>query len=231
VTAPDLSAPHRLVLVRHGQTPHTVAQQLSGSGFTPEPALDEVGRAQAAAAAERLAWLGPFDVIIASPLLRTRQTAAIIAERLRHPQITTDHAWAEADFGKWEGLTVAEVVQRHPGAWERMIGDPSQAPPGGESLLGVRRRVLQRWEELAAADRPSSRATAVAGPVAPSRTTLVVTHLTPIRLVIAEAFSMPHAAFGRIIAAPGSISIVDRWADGGVSVVTLGERPFSGDQG
>jgi len=208
--ASDLGAPHRLILVRHGQTAHTVAQRISGAGFRPEPELDEVGGQQARSAARRLAQLeGRIDEALASPMLRAGQTARAILDHLDLPVAITSPNWSEADFGDWEGMTVAEVMARYPGAWETMIGDPELGPPRGESLADVRRRVLAAWREV----------------VVPARTTLVVTHLTPIRIVVAEALGAPHEAFGRVIAAPGSITVVDRWADGGSVVVAVGERP------
>lgn len=202
------------MLIRHGQTAHTVGRLISGAGYRPEPPLDAAGHAQAAAAADRLAQSGiSIDDFVASPLLRARQTAAVIADRLGiHPPGTAEQ-WAEAHFGAWEGRTVEQVLQQEPGAWETMVSDPRNAPPGGESLVDVRARVLQHWAEL----------------VLPGRTTVVVTHLTPIRVVVAEALATGHEAFARVLVLPGSITVVDRWADGGVALIALGERPITGD--
>ena len=206
----DLAAPHRLILVRHGQTPHTAAMLISGAGFQPEPELDPSGQAQARAAGRRLAEFDvTIDEVFASPLLRAQQTASIIAGGLGIRQVVTAGPWSEAHFGDWEGLSVAEVVDRFPGSWETMIADPANHPPGGESLTEVRTRVVAAWRSVAR----------------PGRTTLVVTHLTPIRIVVAEALATPHEAFPRVMAGPGSITVIDRWADGGVAVMTLGERP------
>ncbi len=210
VAGPATQLPHRLILVRHGQTRHTTAEVISGAGFQPEPGLDEQGIAQAQAAAHRLAALtGSIDQVVVSPLLRARQTAEIITGQLGIGSVDASLAWSEADFGQWEGLTVLDVVQRYPGAWEQMISDPDIGPPGGETLAEVRRRVSAAWRGL----------------LVPSRTTLVVTHLTPIRIVIAEALNTPHEAFGRVLAGPGTITVVDRWSDDGTAVITLGERP------
>ncbi|MBM3558051.1 MAG: histidine phosphatase family protein, partial [Alphaproteobacteria bacterium] len=61
----------RIILVRHG---------LAAAGFAEalDPPLDEVGARQAADAARNLAGLGPVD-LIASPMRRTRETAAPLA--------------------------------------------------------------------------------------------------------------------------------------------------------
>jgi probable phosphoglycerate mutase len=210
---PDLGAPHRLVLVRHGRTSHTAQNRISGAGSRPSPPLDEAGRGQARAAAGAIAALaaelGPVDDLLASHLLRTQQTAAAITERLGLPGPVVDDAWAEADFGAWEGLTVPEVLARHPGAWEAMLDDDDLAPPAGESFAAVRARVMDAWSRLAV----------------PGRTSVVVTHLTPIRVVLASALDLSRPATLRLTPGPGTLTIVERWRDGGARVLVVGERP------
>jgi broad specificity phosphatase PhoE len=76
----------RLYLVRHGKA-------AAGYGDDVDPGLDEEGRRQADAAAERLAGLGPLP-IITSPLRRTRETAAAL-ERRWNTMAVVDPAVAE----------------------------------------------------------------------------------------------------------------------------------------
>ena len=77
----DLGAPTTLLMVRHGVTQQSIEHRFSGvNGF--DPPLIDLGRRQAEAAAEEMARRGGADVIVCSPLQRTRQTAAIISERL-----------------------------------------------------------------------------------------------------------------------------------------------------
>lgn len=210
---PDLGAPHRLILVRHGRTAHTAANLISGSGTSPSPPLDEVGRAQARAAAQAVALLARESAGVAelrsSHLLRTRQTAEAIGQALGREGAAVDPAWAEAHFGAWEGLGVADVVAQYPGAWEAMLDDDDLAPPSGESFAAIRRRVLGAWEAL----------------VVPDRTSVVVTHLTPIRVVLAHALDLARPAIVRISPEPGSLTVVERWRDGGIRVLSVGERP------
>ncbi|MFD5543639.1 bifunctional RNase H/acid phosphatase, partial [Streptomyces sp. NPDC127079] len=80
-SAPDLGAPATFVLLRHGETPLTPQKRFSGSGGT-DPALSEVGLDQARRVGEALARRGTIETILASPLTRTRQTAAAVADRL-----------------------------------------------------------------------------------------------------------------------------------------------------
>ncbi len=205
---PDLGPPHRIILIRHGQTAHTVGDLISGSGSDPQPDLDGEGLAQARAAAARLSqWVGAVDRIVTSPLPRARQTAQEVA-RGSQVALTQDASWTEAHFGSWESLSVAEVVDRFPGQWEAMIGDPLLGPPQGESLDRVRRRVIAAWDSLGGQ----------------AGTTVVVTHLTPIRIVLAHILGTPHESFGRLLVRPGSLTVIDRWADAGAVVITVGER-------
>jgi probable phosphoglycerate mutase len=209
----DLGQPHRLVLVRHGRTAHTAAELISGAGADPSPPLDEVGVGQARAAAAALAALaaqsGPVDDLRCSTLLRARQTAHEVGAALGLGPADLDDRWAEAHFGSWEGLSVAEVLARHPGAWEALLADEGLAPPAGEAYVAVQERVLAAWQQLAV----------------PGRTSVVVTHLTPIRVVLAHALDLSRPAALRLAPGPGSLTVLERWQDGGTRVLTVGERP------
>lgn len=117
----------RLVIVRHGNTfaPGEPPRRIGAATDLP---LVESGRRQAAALREHFAVLGwHFDRILASPLKRTRETAALIA-----PARTIEDAdWLrEVDHGPDEGRTEAEVIARvgvnSLEAWER----EAIAPPG-----------------------------------------------------------------------------------------------------
>ena len=63
----------RLYLVRHGRA-------AAGWDTDPDPGLDEIGRGQASRTADQLAPLGPLP-LVSSPLLRCRQTAAVLGDR------------------------------------------------------------------------------------------------------------------------------------------------------
>ncbi|MGO1336699.1 MAG: histidine phosphatase family protein, partial [Cellulosimicrobium funkei] len=110
-----------VVLVRHGQTPLTVAGAFSGSSV-PGPSLTARGRTQAAQAADlvfrigRQAWpdLPRPSAVVSSPMVRAQETARAVGRRLGVP-VTTDDRFAEVDFGAWEGLTAAEVDAGWPG--------------------------------------------------------------------------------------------------------------------
>jgi broad specificity phosphatase PhoE len=92
-----------LLLVRHGETDWNAEGRLQGHTDRP---LNDVGRRQAAALAQRLADDG-IDTVSASDLARARETAEILAERLGLP-VATDPDLRERNWGNWEGLTGSE---------------------------------------------------------------------------------------------------------------------------
>ncbi|AXK45304.1 histidine phosphatase family protein [Brachybacterium saurashtrense] len=99
----------RLVLVRHGQTDYNREGRLQGQVDIP---LNEAGLRQAASLAPVVA-ADPPDVLIASPLLRARETARVIS-RDTDLEVRTDEAFLERGFGQWEGLRGEEIRRRWP---------------------------------------------------------------------------------------------------------------------
>ena len=104
-------------LLRHGQTEHTPERRFSGRNDLP---LSRTGRAEAEAAAARVAELG-IEVIVASPLRRTRETAEIVAATLGLP-VEFDDDLVELDFGDIEGLTFDGGARRS-----------TRSPPAGSA--------------------------------------------------------------------------------------------------
>ena len=153
-------------LLRHGQTEHTPERRFSGRNELP---LSLTGRAEAEAAAVRAAGLG-VEVVVASPLRRTRETAEIVAAELGLP-VTFDKDLVELDFGDVEGLTFDEAREKHPLAARRFMSDISVAAPGGESIVDVGARVSRARRRILSEHA--------------GRTVLVVSHVTPIKLFLA----------------------------------------------
>jgi ribonuclease H / adenosylcobalamin/alpha-ribazole phosphatase len=200
--APDLTVATELLLVRHGRTADTVARRFSGGG-PPGPPLDDVGRGQAKQAADALAGTAAVAVI-ASPMVRTQQTADIIATRLGHA-VTTDPDWRECEFGEWEGQVIEDVIAHSPAEISAWRDDTSVRPRGGESLDAMIVRVM------AARDRLLDK---FAG-----QTVVVVTHSLPVRAMVTDVLGAPPTAIHRLRPAPGSITEV-RYEAGGAPVVT-----------
>ena len=194
--APDLGAPTTLLLLRHGATALTAEKRFSGSG---DPELAEVGRAQAAAVARRLAARGGVDAIVSSPSRRTRQTAQAVAEALGL-RVVIEPDFRETDFGLWDGHSFAEVRERWSAELTAWLADPAAAPPGGESFDAVatrvrtaRERVLERYAR---------------------QTVLVVSHVTPIKTLVRDALSAPPEALFAMELSAAALSIVSYYGDG-----------------
>jgi broad specificity phosphatase PhoE len=126
-----------LILVRHGRTAFNAAGQLVGR---LDPPLDEVGLTQAAAIGDALKGI---DRVIASPLLRARQTAEYIGS-----PVEVDERWIEVDYGMYDGMELGAPAASE--LWERWRLDPAFVPPGGESLVQMGERVAGAMEELVA---------------------------------------------------------------------------------
>jgi ribonuclease H / adenosylcobalamin/alpha-ribazole phosphatase len=199
------SPPTTLILVRHGETPRSLAKRFSGSGGE-DVSLTERGRRQAESVGTALADRG-VDALVTSPLRRTRETAAVLSARLG-VQVEVEDGMAETAFGDWDGLTFAEVRARWPAELDAWLASTAVAPPGGESFDAVADRVN------AALDRLLS---SYAG-----RTVAVVTHVTPIKLLVCLALDVPLRAVFRMELAPGSRSEVRWYADGLASLRSFG---------
>ncbi|MFJ6502403.1 bifunctional RNase H/acid phosphatase, partial [Streptomyces sp. NPDC091879] len=200
---PDMGAPATFVLLRHGETPLTPQKRFSGSGGS-DPSLSDVGRQQAERAATALAARGTIQAVVASPLARTRETAAVVAARLGL-DVTVDDGLRETDFGAWEGLTFGEVRDRYPDDMNAWLGSPDVEPTGGgESFAATAHRMAETRDRLTAA---------YAG-----RTVLLVTHVTPIKTLVRLALGAPPESLFRMELSAASLSAVAYYADGNASV-------------
>ena len=143
----------RIVLVRHGQTAWNAGAgdpTLSGErfrGHTDLP-LDNVGQAQARAVANRLKN-EPISALYASPLLRTQQTAAPLADALCLPA-QRHEGLIDINYGRFQGLTHSEAAAAYPVQAALWRTRPSQVHfPDGENLPDVQIRLLALLEEMA----------------------------------------------------------------------------------
>ncbi len=192
----------RLFLVRHGETADNL--QMRYLGTRDEPLTDH-GMAQARQAAAALAQLS-IDLIVTSPLRRAADTAAQI-QLACGAGLRADFRLAEGDFGRWEGLTRSEVMKldaREAEKLARWESDASFAPPGGESFQKVQERAVELASQLQ--DEYEG------------RSIVLVSHVGPIKALIAAALNIPLLASSRFFLDPASISAVDL---GEVSILRL----------
>jgi probable phosphoglycerate mutase len=170
-----------LYLVRHGRTEANAGGRLQGRIDLP---IDEVGRAQAAA----LTSVVPEpDVLICSPLLRTRQTAEVFG---MVPVI--DDRWIELSYGDYEGVPLTSLGAD---VWNRWMSDLSFTPPGGESVNTLGARVIAACEELVEQAR--------------HQTVVVVSHATPIKVAMGWALGTDASVTWRSFISQASVTTVE----------------------
>ena len=203
----DLGRPTVTVLARHGATALSLEKRFSGRGGLDAP-LAPVGVSQAQALAEELSHRDEFTRIVASPLLRTRQTAAIVAERTGL-DVEIEDGFAECGFGDWDARTFIEVREQWPDALEAWLSSTDVAPPGGESFVECRDRVeaaRQGVVERYAGER-----------------ILVVAHVTPIKILVGLAVDAPLTSLFRMELPPCSLTTLAWFADGNSSMFSFAE--------
>jgi probable phosphoglycerate mutase len=207
VLGPDVGPPTRIVLVRHGVTDFTVAGKLDGRGG-PDPSLNAQGRRQARAAAAGVrVFIGDGSAgVITSSLQRAVETGAAIADELGVSG-QVDAGWDEQNFGDWDDRSMTDLAARHPQELLRFRNDPDYARPGGEAHAQLEARVLAAFD----------RARAAGG------TVVVASHRKPIITVLAHVLGIPHERIWRLATAPASLTSVEVWADGGMSVAFVND--------
>jgi probable phosphoglycerate mutase len=208
---PEMGDPTTFILVRHGETTHTKDRRFSGTGGE-DPGLHADGEEQIRSTAE---WLVPLkdeiDALVSSPLRRTRESAAILAEVLGK-EVETEDGLAEAAFGAWDGMTFAEVQQAHGDDLEKWLGSFDVSPTGGgESIEAVDRRVRRTRDRLIAAY--------------PGKTVLAVTHVTPITVLVRLALGAPMESLFRLQLAPASVTVVSWYPEGQSTLRMFNARP------
>ena len=188
----------RFILLRHGQTQHSAERRFSG---TSDPELTDTGRDQARRAAGVLDAYGPIDAIVASPQARAQAPARIAAGKIGL-DVTTEEGLREIAFGDFEALTRDEAAAKDAAAFDKWQASPNNAPPGGESLTALHRRVSRTRLKLQ--ERYEG------------KTVLVVTHMTPLKSFIRQALGANADMFKHVFLDLASISVVDFYGNYGV---------------
>lgn len=204
-----------LLLVRHATTAST-GKRLGG--WTPGVHLDDDGRAQAAATAERLAEVA-LAAVYASPLERTLETARTLA-RPHGLRVRRRKGIGEVDYGDWTDQPLGQLRRRK--LWSTVMTTPSRVTfPGGESIRGAQARMVDALEDLAGAHRDGEVVAAVS-------------HADMIKAAVAHFLGMPLDTFQRLVVEPASVSALHLPAGGPPAVLacnttvhlpTLPKRP------
>jgi broad specificity phosphatase PhoE len=166
--------PHRrLVLVRHGRTAWNLDQRAQGHTDVP---LDEVGAAQAAAAAPALAAMAPVAVW-SSDLTRAATTARPVAEA-RGLSLRRDPRLREFDLGARTGMTMPEYAEAFPDEYAAFRAGRYEVVPGGETTEQVVDRVTTALDECLAT-------------LAPGECAVVVSHGAALKVSLLEMLGWP----------------------------------------
>ncbi|MDA8352568.1 MAG: histidine phosphatase family protein [Firmicutes bacterium] len=192
----------KLIWLRHGETNPNRERRYCGH---LDPPLNEKGRCQAEAAASRLA-VEPVVQVVASDLLRARQTAAPLLRQLSTATMQVTPLLRELSFGEWEGWTYEEIHWRNPQALHRWLSDPVHlSPPGGETMTQLGSR-LDRWLNEVLRQHAGTGSRVIA-----------VTHGGPLRWFISRYLKQDPASFWeRSIPHGGMLSVKwdrNRWRE------------------
>ena len=198
----------RIIAVRHGETDWNVDTRVQG---TLNIALNARGRWQAQRAAQALAD-EPIAAIYSSDLVRALETAQAIAAHSSSPgarPVRPHTGLRERGFGTFEGLTYAQIASDWPEESRRWRQrDPEFAPPGGETLLQLRARILETVDTLAS-QHPNEQIVLVAhGGVLDALYRLA----TQQEITAPRTWELGNAAINRLLWTPDSLSVVG-WSD------------------
>lgn len=163
----------RLLVLRHGITEHNAAGIWQGHLDTE---LSMLGRDQALAAGEALAAYRPV-LLVTSDLRRAAQTAEALASRIGVPA-RHDERLREIHVGQWQGLSSADVDERHPDVGSAIArGEDLRRGIDGETVAEVVERARAAVVELIEA-------------LADGDTAVVVTHGVTARALVADLVGM-----------------------------------------
>jgi probable phosphoglycerate mutase len=196
--------PTTTLLLRHGQTALSIEKRFSGVGDQP---LTDVGRAQAAAAAVRLATSGAVAVV-SSPLRRARETALLVGEAVG-AEVAFDDDFRETDFGDWEGHSFREVREKWPIEMDAWLASTAVAPPFGESFDATATRVRRARDRVLSSYGGA--------------TVVVVSHVTPIKTLLRMALDAPPSALYRMHLDLACLNDVQWAVDGGAVVRSMND--------
>lgn len=178
-----------LILVRHGETDWNKDKVFRGQ---MDMRLNATGIAQADAAAEALRDK-VFEAVYSSPLKRSLVTARRIA-RPHEMEVRAAGGFTDMFFGSWQGLTEAQVTERHPKLLQKWRDSPARfRPPGGESASKTWKRVNSQLREVIFTHGTG--------------TVVVVSHRVPLKMMTAYLLRRKLRDIGTIRHDPCAISV------------------------
>ncbi|GAB4534146.1 MAG: histidine phosphatase family protein [Anaerolineales bacterium] len=196
-----------ILLIRHGENAYVKKGRLAGR--LPGVHLNDTGRAQAAALAEALRGL-PIQGVYSSPLERTMETAAPLAEALGQP-VRPLEGLLEVDFGAWQDKTLKSLRRRK--LWRIVQAHPARMRfPEGETFAQAQQRIVSALESIVQA-HPD-----------PKALLACISHSDLIKLAVAYYLGLPLDLFQRLHIAPASITALHLPPEGGAALLALNYR-------
>jgi probable phosphoglycerate mutase len=192
-----------LFLIRHGENDYTRTGKLAG--WTPGVSLNEIGKKQSLALAEKLKS-APIVALYSSPLERARETAAPLAEAKKLAVEIVD-GLGEVRYGEWQGKSLKRLARTR--LWRTVQGVPSAMQfPAGETFRSVQSRAVDAVEVLVKRH--------------PKDTIAAVSHGDVIKLIVAHYLGLPMDLFQRVMVSTASITVL-RLGHGHPALVKLND--------
>lgn len=181
----------KLILIRHGEPEASARGRCYGK---LDVSLSDLGRKQIQRVGRWLKKM-PLKAIYSSPRQRAYQSAEIIASS-HQLDVSIETNLCEINFGKFEGLTYDEVMQRYPDEYRAWMERPSEITfPDGESFMLMRERVMRSAARIRAMHS--------------GQIVAVVTHGGVNRIILADALRMAPRDVFRLDQSYAAISIID----------------------
>jgi probable phosphoglycerate mutase len=194
------------LLIRHGENEYVKTGRMAGQ--LPNVHLNERGQQQSRELAEALAR-APIKALYSSPMERTMETAAPLAEKLGL-EIRVRPGLVETNIGEWSGMEL-KAARKLP-EWKIVQSEPSRFRfPGGESFVEIQSRLVNEIEAIV---RENEKDALVA----------CVSHADPIKLIVAYYMGMPLDHFQRLACDTASVTMLMLGASG-AALLKLNERP------
>ena len=162
----------KIYLIRHGESVANTEGIYQGHTYNTH--LSELGKKQVLALAKRFVGI-TLDQIIASPLLRTWETAFAVG-RIKKLIVTSEVKILETNHGEWEGKHKDVIAKMWPELYQKWNKFPSSVKfPGGEHFLDTQKRVTAWWKDITQGSKNDI---------------MVVAHDNNLRIIIAKVLNM-----------------------------------------
>lgn len=177
-------------LVRHGESVANTKGIYQGQTFNAP--LSDMGKLQAKALAKYFESL-EIKKIIASPLLRAKQTAQEVAD-LKKINVVNSMEVIETNHGEWEGVNKKIIEKKWPDIYKTWMETPADAKfPKGETFLETQERIIKWWESVTKNEED----------------TLVITHDNIIRILVANVLGLPLNNIWKFELNPAAVTIIE----------------------